>query len=215
MAELLKNLWAPWDMSYVRTLFWLILDTLGMAILASVLAIVISVPLAFLSARKTTPWLGIAFAVRAILAFLRAIPDLVWALAFVSATGLGPIPGVSALTVTTIAFLAKFHYESIDVVSQGPIDGIAAAGGGWLAQRFYGVLPQATPDFVGQWVYSVDSNVRSATILGYVGAGGIGFDFSNAIRVLDYGRIVMITLSIFIVVTIFDRLSDLLRRRIF
>ncbi len=213
MSDLLKSLWVKPDWSYVPHLSVLLLDTLAMAILGSVLAIVISVPLAFLASRKTTPWFGIAVVVRVILALARAIPDLVWALAFVAATGLGPIPGIAALTITTVAFLAKFHYESFEVVDQRPIDGIAAHGGGWLAQRFYGVLPQATPDLVGQWAYSVDSNMRSATILGYVGAGGIGFDFSNSIRLLQYDRIGLIVFSIFLVSTTFDRLSSVLRRR--
>jgi phosphonate transport system permease protein len=100
------------------------------------------------------------------------------------------------------------------VVSDGPVEGVAAHGAGWLAQRIYGVMPQATPDLIGQWAYSVDSNVRSATILGYVAAGGIGYDWTNAIRVMDYDRILMITLAVYLVVAAFDRLSDQLRRRI-
>lgn len=213
-AEILKGFATKPDMSYLGTLCSQMLETLAMSVIASVLAIVIAIPLAFLAARVTTPLWGLALVIRFSMALFRAIPDLVWALAFVTAVGLGPIPGVAALTITTLAFLCKFHYESLDVTSKGPVEGLAAHGAGWLSQRVFGVLPQAAPDWVGQWIYSVDSNLRSATILGYVGAGGIGFDFANSIRILQYDRIPMIVVAIFVLVSALDRVSDRIRRRL-
>jgi phosphonate transport system permease protein len=213
-ADLLRHLLTPPDWQFMPTLGGGLLETVGMAFLASAVAILIATPLSILMARNTTPSLFIAYPLRILAAILRAIPDLLWALAFVAAVGLGPVPGIAALVVTTIAYLAKFHQESLDVVANGPIEGIASVGASGFARRWFGVLPQAVPDFVGQWVYSLDSNVRAATILGIVGAGGVGFDLSNAVKLQQYDRLGPLILSFYIIVTILDRLSDRLRRRV-
>ena len=213
-ADLVKHLVTPPNWPYLSTLGGGLLETVGMAFLASVVAILVATPFSILMARNTTPSLWIAYPLRIFAAILRAIPDLLWALAFVAAVGLGPVPGIAALVVTTIAYLAKFHQESLDVVAPGPIEGIASVGASGLARRWFGVLPQAVPDFVGQWVYSLDSNVRAATILGIVGAGGVGFDLSNAVKLQQYDRLGPLILSFYIIVTILDRLSDRLRRRV-
>jgi len=214
LADLVGHLLTPPDWQFLGPLGAGLVETVGMAILASCVAIVVAMPLAILMARNTTPWLFIAYPLRVFTAVLRAIPDLLWALAFVAAVGLGPVPGIAALIVTTVAYLAKFHQESLDVVASGPIEGIASVGANGLARRWYGVLPQAVPDLVGQWVYSLDSNVRAATILGIVGAGGVGFDLSNAVKLQQYNRLGPLILSFYIIVTTLDRVSDRLRRRV-
>jgi phosphonate transport system permease protein len=190
-----------------------LVETMAMAFVASFFAILISVPCAFLASRRTSPFLPLGGLLKAMLSIVRTVPDLVWAIAFVSAFGLGPVPGVAALTVTTSAFLVKFHYESLEVAPMEPEYGVAAHGARWLACRLYGVVPSALPDWVSQWVYSVDSNLRSATVLGFVGAGGIGFDLSESIRLQQYNRMAPIIFGIFILVSGLDAISDYLRRR--
>ena len=214
LADLIGHLITPPDWQFFGSLGAGLLETVGMAILASCFAILVAMPLAILMARNTTPSLFVAYALRVLTAVMRAIPDLLWALAFVAAVGLGPVPGIAALIVTTIAYLAKFHQESLDVVALGPVEGISSVGANGLARRWFGILPQAVPDLVGQWVYSLDSNVRAATILGIVGAGGVGFDLSNAVKLQQYNRLGPLILSFYVIVTILDRLSDRLRRQV-
>lgn len=202
------------DFAALPNLTLRLLETFGMAFVASVVAAVLSVPIAFLASSRTTPWQPLAFTIRAIFAVLRTIPDLVFAIAFVSAFGLGPTAGVFALTITTMAFLVKFHYESLDVAPVGPEMGVAAHGAGWLATRLFGIVPSALPQWVSQWVYSIDSNVRSASILGFVGAGGIGFDFADSVRLLRYDRLIPIVIGIFLLVAILDVSSEVIRERL-
>jgi phosphonate transport system permease protein len=199
--------------SYLPELGGLMLDTVAIAFLASILAAVLAFPMGLLMAKNTTVSMVVAYPLRIIAAIIRAIPEVVWAIAFVAATTPGPIPGVLALAVTTLGFLAKFHQLSFDVVDSKPLEGLSAQGAKGFATRWFGVLPQAFPDLLGQWLYAIDSNVRSATILGIVGAGGIGFDYSEATRLAKYERLILIIPAIYLVVTLLDRLSARVRSR--
>ena len=201
------------DVAAIPTLGLHLLETLAMAIVASVLAAPISVPFAFVASKRTDPWPPLGALLSGVFAILRTIPDLVYAIAFVSAFGLGPVAGVAAMTITTVAFLVKFHYESLDVAPRAPEMGVEAHGGGWWAVRLYGVVPSAKPHWVSQWVYSVDSNVRSASILGFVGAGGIGFEFADSVRLLRYDRLLPILFGIFLIVAMLDAVSEWIRWR--
>lgn len=144
---------------------------------------------------------------------MRALPELVWALVFVSAVGLGPLPGIMALSFVTVGFMGKFFAESIEVVDQRQVEGVVAQGASWLQLRTFAHFPQAFPDFVGTVMYVLDHNLRAAAILGLVGAGGIGYDLVMAMRMFDYNRLLPIALSIYIVVTLLDRASDHFRMR--
>jgi phosphonate transport system permease protein len=201
------------DWRYTPALFWMMLDTVGMAFLAALLGSLLAFPLALLMARNTTVGLWLAIPLRVFAAVIRAIPELVWAIAFVAAVGTGPIPGVLALGVYTLGTLAKFHQLAFDVVDTKPLEGLSAVGASGFASRWFGVLPQAFPDLLGHWLYAVDSNIRSATVLGIVGAGGIGFDYSEATRLYKYDRLILIIPAIYLVVTLLDRLSARIRRR--
>jgi phosphonate transport system permease protein len=199
--------------SYLPELGGLMLDTVAIAFMASVLAAFLAFPMGLLMARNTTVSMFVAYPLRVLAAIIRAIPDVVWAIAFVAATSPGAIPGVLALGITTLGFLAKFHQLSFDVVDPKPIEGLSAQGASGFATRWFGVLPQAFPDMLGQWLYTIDSNVRSATILGIVGAGGIGFDYSEATRLTKYERLILIIPAIYLVITLLDRLSARVRGR--
>jgi phosphonate transport system permease protein len=151
---------------------------------------------------------------RTLLSFMRALPELVWALVFVSAVGLGPLPGVMALAFVTVGFMGKFFAESIEVVDAKPIEGVEAHGAGWLQVRTFAYLPQAMPDFIGSTLYILDHNLRAAAILGLVGAGGVGYDMVMAMRLFDYDRILSIAVAIYLIVALLDRLSSHFRSRV-
>lgn len=214
LGRFLLRLFAMPDWDYLPQLGLKLLETFEIALLATLFAVVISLPLGVLAARNATPhpWLGQVL--RDVLSLFRALPELVWALVFVSAVGLGPFPGVLAITMVSIGFMAKFFAESLEVVGRGAVEGVEAHGAGWFQVRVFGMLPQALPDFVATLLYVLDHNIRSATVLGIVGAGGIGFDLITAIRYFEFDRLLLIILAIYLLVTLVDRLSDLLRSRI-
>lgn len=202
------------DWGYVPQLLDKMLETIEMTVLATAIAIVVSLPLGILAAANATPHPAVYRVTRDLLSLMRALPELVWALVFVSAVGLGPLPGVMALAFVTVGFMGKFFAESIEVVDPKAVEGVRAHGAGWLQVRFFAMLPQALPDFVGTVMYILDHNLRAAAILGLVGAGGIGYDLVMSMRLFQYDRLLLIALSIYLVVTLLDRLSDQLRSRI-
>ena len=212
-CEFLQRVLVMPDWSYSKTLCQKMWETLELAFLGTSLALAGSVPLGFLAAKNTTLCRPVFHLARLLLGLMRALPELVWALIFVSAVGLGALPGILAITFVTIGFMGKFFAESLEVVDQRPVDGVAAHGASWFQLRLFAHLPQALPDFVGSSLYVLDSNLRSAAILGIVGVGGIGYDMVMAVRLFDYNRILMIIGAIYVLVTILDRLSDKFRKR--
>ncbi|PKM44715.1 MAG: phosphonate ABC transporter, permease protein PhnE [Gammaproteobacteria bacterium HGW-Gammaproteobacteria-1] len=202
------------DWNYVPQLLAKMLETIEMTILGTAIAIVLSLPMGILAARNATPHIAVYRLTRDVLSLMRALPELVWALVFVSAVGLGPLPGVMALAFVTVGFMGKFFAEAIEVVDRKAVEGVRAHGAGWLQVRLFAMLPQALPDFVGTVMYILDHNLRAAAILGLVGAGGIGYDLVMSMRLFQYDRLLLIALAIYLVVTLLDRASDRLRSRI-
>lgn len=202
------------DWDYVPQLLAKMLETIEMTVLGTAIAIILSLPLGILAARNATPHIVVYRLTRDLLSLMRALPELVWALVFVSAVGLGPLPGVMALAFVTVGFMGKFFAEAIEVVDHKAVEGVRAHGAGWMQVRLFAMLPQALPDFVGTVMYILDHNLRAAAILGLVGAGGIGYDLVMSMRLFQYERLLLIALSIYLVVTALDRASDILRSRI-
>ncbi|MEW5904403.1 MAG: phosphonate ABC transporter, permease protein PhnE [Pseudomonadota bacterium] len=214
MLEFSANLLVLPDWAYLPTLAANMLQTLEMTFLATSIALLISLPLGLLAAANASPHPLVFHVTRNLLTLMRALPELVWALVFVSAVGLGPLPGIMALSFVTVGFMGKFFAESIEVIDHRQVEGVAAHGAGWLQLRTFAFLPQAFPDLVGTVMYILDHNLRAAAILGLVGAGGIGYDLVMAMRMFDYDRLLPIALSIYVVVTVLDRISDRFRRRL-
>lgn len=214
MLDFIGNILVMPDWHYLPELGKKLLETIEITFLATCIAVVISLPVSILAARNTSPWPALFHASRALLSLVRALPELVWALVFVSAVGLGPLPGVMALSFVTIGFMTKFFAEAIEVVDMKAVDGVAAHGADWLQIRTFAHLPQAWPDFIGTVMYILDHNLRAAAILGLVGAGGIGYDMVMSMRLFDYNRLLAIALAIYMVVTILDRMSDRFRARV-
>lgn len=214
MIDFAGQMFVTPDWAYVPQLLAKMLETIEMTILGTAIAMVISLPLGILAASNATPHIVVYRLSRDLLSLMRALPELVWALVFVSAVGLGPLPGVMALAFVTVGFMGKFFAESIEVVDRKAVEGVRVHGAGWLQVRLFSMLPQALPDFVGTVMYILDHNLRAAAILGLVGAGGIGYDLVMSMRLFQYERLLLIALSIYLVVTALDRASDSLRSRI-
>ncbi|WP_043364715.1 phosphonate ABC transporter, permease protein PhnE [Belnapia sp. F-4-1] len=189
-------------------------ESVAMAFLGTFIAAVIAVPLGFLGAGNVVTNTLFRFSLRRVFDGFRGIDQLIWALAFVRAVGLGPLAGVLAIATADVAVLAKLNAEAIENAERRQVEGITAAGGGFLARLRFGVLPQVLPVMLAQALYFFESNTRSAAILGVVGAGGIGLQISERIRVRHWDEVAFIILLMVATVAAIDWLSARLRRRL-
>ncbi|PQZ85247.1 phosphonate ABC transporter, permease protein PhnE [Arthrobacter sp. MYb222] len=212
MAEFLARLFPP-DFSKISIILELLLETLQMAIVGTVLGVVLSLLVAFGAASNIAPaWLY--YPSRWAMNVIRAVPDLVFALMFVSAVGLGPFAGILAMTLGSLGSIGKIFAEAMESVDKGPMTAMQAVGASKRQVIQYGILPQAAPLLVSYTLLLFEGNVRGATILGLVGAGGIGLELTTAMRMYDYGHLSAIIICIIVLVTIIDQGSALIRRRI-
>lgn len=191
-----------------------LLSTLLMAYLATVLGTVIGGGLSFLAARNLVKHYATYWITRRVLEIARTVPDIVWALLFVLAFGIGPLPGVLAITMHTVGAQGKLFAEVNENASALPIEGIRAAGGNWLQEIRFGVLPQVLPNFMSYTFWRVELNVRSATIVGFVGAGGIGHDLFTSIQLLYFADAGAILLIVIATIMAIDMVSEKYRHRL-
>ncbi|MDT7952142.1 MAG: phosphonate ABC transporter, permease protein PhnE [Acetobacteraceae bacterium] len=157
---------------------------------------------------------AVRFAVRRVLEFMRTVPDIVFALVFVVAFGLGPLPGVLAITLHTGGTLGKLFTEVVESIDLKPLEGVAATGGSWLSQIRFGVLPQVLSNFASYALLRLEYNVRGAAVIGFVGAGGIGQDLLVAIRKFYYSDVSAMLLMLMLCVMVIDIVSEKLRHRL-
>lgn len=192
---------------------WLgsLLNTLLMAWLATVLGTAIGGFLSFFAARNLARHYAIYWSTRRALEIARTVPDIVWALMFVIAFGIGPLAGILAITVHTIGAQGKLFAEVNENISPLPIDGVRAAGGSWLQEVRFAVLPQVLPNYMSYTFWRLELNVRSATIVGFVGAGGIGHDLFTSIQLLYFSDAGAILLIIVATIMLIDILSEAFR----
>jgi phosphonate transport system permease protein len=191
----------------------LLADTLLIAYVSTVLGAVFGFFLCFLAAGNLGVSAPIRFAVRRLLEFCRTVPELVFALIFVLAFGLGPMAGVLAIIVHTTGALGKLFYEVLENIDQKPVEGLIASGASWTKTMRFAVLPQVISNFVSYALLRFEINVRGASVMGFVGAGGIGQDLISAIRKFYYPDVSAILLLIIVTVAIIDLLTERLRRR--
>lgn len=212
MVNFVGRLFPP-DFSKIGLIIELLIETVQMAIVSTVLGALLSLFVAMAAASNLAPkW--IYYPARWTMNVIRAIPDLVFALMFVSAVGLGPFAGILAMTLGSIGSIGKIYAEAMESVDKGPIVAMKAVGASHRQVIQYGVLPQAAPLLVSYTLLLFEGSVRGATMLGLVGAGGIGLELTTAMRMYDYGHLSAIIISIIIVVTIIDQASAYIRRRI-
>ena len=202
---------ADWDHAeLVRSM----VETVAMAFLGTVLATLLALPLGFMGARNIVPSAAFRFVTRRLFDGCRGLDQFIWALVFVRAVGLGPIAGILAIAVAETGILAKLFAEAIENIDTKQLDGIRATGGARLAELRYGVTPQILPVMISQALYSIESNSREATILGLVGAGGIGLRLSERIQINAWDQVAFTILLILITVAAIDTVSKWLRLRL-
>ena len=187
--------------------------TVEIALLGTATAAVLALPLGFVSARNVAP-APLFYPARTVLNLFRSVDTLVYALIFVAAVGLGPFPGVLAVVAYTTTSLAKLYSEAIEGIDRGPVDAITATGATRLQILRFGVLPQVLPLFLSYVLYRLETNIRAATVLGFVGAGGIGFYLQTYLRMIDYSAASTVLLVTVAMVMIVDALSSKLRERL-
>jgi phosphonate transport system permease protein len=189
-------------------------QTLSIALLGTLTAAVLAIPFGFLAARNVVANAVIHFLTRRGLDTIRSVDTLIWALIWINVVGLGPFAGALAIASADFAAFAKLMSEAIEAADRRPVEGVAASGGGRLAAIRFGIVPQVLPIFASQVLYFFESNTRSATIIGVVGAGGIGLHLSEAIRVLEWQQTSFLILMVLVTVAAIDALSQRLRAAI-
>uniref|UniRef100_UPI002E26E4C6 phosphonate ABC transporter, permease protein PhnE n=1 Tax=Mycobacterium interjectum TaxID=33895 RepID=UPI002E26E4C6 len=212
LLSLLGEMWPP---NFSRAGSWVLplLDTLAMSVAGTAIAIALSFPLGLAAARNTTPHPVVYHLARAILNSFRAVPELIMGIVFVAAVGFGALPGVLALGLHSVGMVGKFYAEAIEHVSPAPIEAARAVGARPVQVIVHGVLPQVLPQLADVSIYRWEYNFRASTVLGIVGAGGIGFELIASLRTLQYREVAAIMLIILATVTVVDAASGWLRRR--
>lgn len=192
----------------------LIWETLNIALAATLISAIISVFLAFIAAKNSPTAKWIKFAVRVTVAFMRTMPELAFALMFVMAFGIGPFAGFLALTLHAIGSLTKLFYEAIETASDKPVKGLQATGANGISRLRFGIWPQIKPLITAYTFMRFEVNFRQSTILGIVGAGGIGQELMLSIKLDRYDQVSITLLMIVLVVTLIDSISGYLRQKI-
>lgn len=210
ISQLSRELFPP-DFSRFHKWMLPLLDTLAMSVAGTALAVGCSLPLALLAARNTTPHVAVYQFARLVLNLLRSIPELILGILFVAMVGFGALPGVLALGLHSIGMIGKFFAESIEHVDDKPVEAARAAGATPFQVIWHAVLPQVLPQLADTALYRWEYNFRASTVLGAVGAGGIGFELIAALRVLEYAQVSAILICILVCVTIVDRIGGALR----
>ncbi len=186
-------------------------ETLSIAFLGTLLAALFALPVSLLAARNVIPSVFLRFPVRRVLDSIRGVDTLTWALVWINVVGLGPFAGVLAIATSDFGAFGKLFSEAIEGADRKQVEGIRAAGGGRLHEIRFGLLPQVLPVLAGQILYFIESNTRSATIIGIVGAGGIGLQLAEQIRVLEWQKVSTLVLMILVAVAAIDFISNRLR----
>ncbi|MGK9484366.1 phosphonate ABC transporter, permease protein PhnE [Bacillus tropicus] len=213
MMDLLKEMVPP-EWSYFQVITTAMLDTIRMAIIGTTLGAILAIPLALFVASNVFTSAFLYSPARLILNFIRTIPDLLLAAIFVAIFGIGPLPGILALTFFSIGLVAKLLYESIESIDPGPLEAMTAVGANKVQWIVYGVIPQVKAHFVSYVLYTFEVNVRAAAVLGLVGAGGIGLYYDRTLGFLQYQQTASIIIYTLVVVLLIDYVSTLLREKL-
>ena len=195
---------------YIPTALWAMFETIQMAFIGTVVGIAIALPLSMLAARNLNSKFVYA-PIRALLAAIRTFPSILWALLFVIMVGSGSFAGVLAIIMYTVGFIAKLQYEVIETIDSDPMDAVGSIGVSKSQLISYVVIPESASHLLSQMLYMFDYNIRQTSILGLVGAGGIGFYIINYIKFFEYGKAAVFMLVVLITVLVFDWISVKIR----
>lgn len=213
LADFFSRAWPPSTHNLDR-LAWKMVETLQIAVAGAAIGIVLSLPIALLAARGVLVGRGINQLVRVILGFIRAVPDLAWALVFVVAVGLGPFAGMLAIAIDTIGYCGRFFADDMENTDPGPAEALTATGARRIDIAASAVIPAALPAFVSTSLFGLEKAVRASTILGLVGAGGIGIELKVGFDLFDYPTALTVILMIAVVVIGVEQIGAVLRQKI-
>lgn len=213
IAQLASEMVPP-DFSRWRSWLKPLLDTLAMSISGTVLAVLLSLPLALLAAPNTSPHPVVCAFTRTFLALLRSVPEIILGILFVAAVGFGALPGVLALALHSVGMVGKFYAEAIEHVDPKPLEAARAAGASRFQIVVHAVLPQVLPQLADITIYRWEYHFRASAVLGIVGAGGIGFELMAALRLIRYDQVAAILLTILACVVVVDSIGAILRKRL-
>lgn len=213
VGDLLGRMFPP-DWAHARALVGPLVQTVNIATMGTALAVVLAAPVAFCAALTTTPGRVTYALARLVMVVSRSVDTLIWALIFIVVVGPGSLAGVLAVAVRSVGFVAKLTAEGIEEIDRGQVEAIVATGASRWTTLIFAIVPQMRPVFAGVCVYRWDINVRESTVLGIVGAGGIGLALNEAILGLEWSRVGTIVLVILAVVVLSEAASAALRRRV-
>jgi phosphonate transport system permease protein len=217
IGNMVFNRMMPPDLDYALTgnVFRSVLETIEMSFLGTVYGVLLAVPVAWFAAWNVTPSRSLCYPLgRAILVLSRAIPPIIWAMILVVILGFGPMAGTITLVLLTLSFAGKLMSEQVEAINMGPVEAIRATGAGEIKVFVYAVLPQVRSAWIGIIIYNWDSTFRASTILGFVGAGGLGLYIRSTTQLLDYERTMGIILVVIVLVVASETVSHFWRRRI-
>lgn len=203
------------DLSLMPHLLQPTIETFMMACIGTLLGCVFSLPVAWFGAYNVTPSRIFFFPLgRALMTLSRSIHEIVWALVFVAAVGLGALPGILAIAMRSVGFISKITAEAIENIDPKPVEAIRAVGGNQFQVMYYGILPQILPVVLGTIIFEWDINIRRSAIMGLVGAGGLGLTFFRQMAMFNYGGVTMVILAILALVILGEVVSHYLRKAI-
>lgn len=216
MVRFLSSAFPPdlnWEL-VVRPGIEAAITTFWIGLLGTTLSIPLALLLTVLGARNTTPGVVVYQVARSVMSFLRAVPDIVFALIFVTAVGLGPFPGVLAILLHNAGVMGKLWSETLEEMDQGPVTALRTTGAGRVQVIAHAVLPSVVPQLVGLLLYRLDVNVRSSLVLGLVGAGGIGFLINKSIKLFQFDEMATYIVIVLVLIIAVDQVSGAVRRRL-
>lgn len=213
LGTLERFLWIDWSLA--PSLIVPALETLMMATLGTLLGCVLSLPVAWFGALNVTPSRHIFYPLgRFLMVLSRSIHEIIWALLFVGAVGLGALPGILAVAMRSIGFISKITAEAIENIDPKPVEAIRAVGGNQFQVMYYGILPQILPVVIGTIIFEWDINIRRSAIMGLVGAGGLGLVFFRQMAMFNYGGVTLVVLAVLVLIAIGEVVSHYARKAV-
>ena len=213
MCAFLSRFLKP-DFSYIPNLIGPMISTLQMSVVGTAIGVIFAVPIAFMGTTLVTGNKILTAIIRFFLDVIRTIPNLLLAALMVAILGIGEFSGVMTIAVFTFGIISQLVYEAIEAIDEGPVEAAVAVGANKIQTALYAVAPQILSQVAGYAFYAFEINVRASAVLGYVGAGGIGVILNSSLALLQYNRVSVIILLIFIVVAVVDGVSETIRRRL-
>jgi phosphonate transport system permease protein len=214
VADLLTRMW-PIDWGHYRgSVHDALVETINIASLGTLLALVLAVPVGILAAHNLVPWTPVNLLAKLVLVSSRSVNSLVWALLFVGIFGPGALAGTLAIAFRSVGFVGKLCGEALEEAQPGPIEALTATGASWTSRLLFGYWPQIKPAFWSIALFRWDINVRESAVLGLVGAGGIGMALDAALNLFQWPRVAVILAAIFVVVVVAEIAVTQMRKRI-